>query len=136
MKGDLSKLLSALLMVAKDNLKRQGGFAPFAALVRSDSDTLSFARREQPGEDPQQAMDSIQRWLREQAQTGDYRAVGVCARVEITLHSPTRTVQAIFAALEHASGESLEVFVPFEKNKGYKYHKRIVRERVPTMFAT
>jgi hypothetical protein len=136
MKSDLNKLLTALLVVAKDNLKQQDGFAPFAALVRSDSDTLSFAQSEKASDDPQKDMGSIERWLCEQVRTGAYRAVGVCAQVEITLHSPTRTVQAIFAVLEHTSGESFEVFVPFEKNKSYKYQKRVVRERAPTMFVT
>jgi hypothetical protein len=60
--SDLSRLLTALLIVAKDGLKERGDFGPFAALVRTDSDTLSFAQREKSSDDPEKVMESIEDW--------------------------------------------------------------------------
>jgi hypothetical protein len=134
MQTDLDKLLTALLQVAEDNLAQKDGFGPFALLLRADADELSFAARDEPGEAPETALESVERWLRKQARTGAYRAVGWCAQAEIDLHSPPRVVRAILARLEHVSGEAAEVYVPFEKHGGYTYHERVVIERAPTMF--
>jgi hypothetical protein len=136
MQTDLEKLLTALLTVAEDNLAQKDGFGPFALLLRADADVLSFAARDEPCEAAEKALESVERWLREQAQTGVYRAVGWCAQAEIDLHSPPRVVQAILTRMEHASGEAAEVYVPYEKRGGYVYQERVVLERAPTMFAT
>jgi hypothetical protein len=136
MRTDLEKLLTALLTIAEDNLAQKDGFGPFALLLRAGADVLSMAARDEPGEAAEKALESVERWLREQARTGAYRAVGWCAQAEIDLHSPSRVVRAILARLEHVSGEAAEVYVPYEKSGGYTYHERVVLDRAPTIFGT
>jgi hypothetical protein len=136
MESELDRLLTALLVIAQDNLARQDGFSPFALLLLADSDSVQFARREQPGEDAASALEAIRKWLKEQSVTGKYRAVGFCAQADIELQSPTRVVQTIFAGLEHSSGEAFEAYIPFEKGDSYTYHDRITLPRQPTMFGS
>jgi hypothetical protein len=136
MESELNRLLTAMLVIAQNNLASQDGFAPFALLLLADSDSVQFAHRDTPGEDAATALEAIQKWLKEQSLTGKYRAVGCCAQAEIELQSPTRVVQSIFASLEHASGEAFEAHIPYEKTDSYTYHDRIVLPQQPTMFGS
>jgi len=85
MESDFARFRSAVLTVAKDSLNRLDALSAFAVVLRSDSDSVSFIEAEEVSDEPHNDVEALQAWLRQQVETGAYRAAGVCAPCEITL---------------------------------------------------
>jgi hypothetical protein len=134
MEGDFARFKDAVLTVAKNDLDRLGALSPFAIVLRSDADAVSFIEAEQVSEQPQRDLNALEGWLRRQIGTGMYRAAGVCGPCEVTVGDGPATVRALFAYLESRSGEAVNVYVPFEKHDTYEYQEEVVIERTPEYF--
>ena len=119
---DLDALLNTLLPLAKELLAKQGEFFPFAAAMRADGQIVHVAAHdgdEHPAS--QQVIDNLVRALRPQAEGGAIRAAGICLDARVEPPGQSNKTDAVAMRLEHATGEAVQVFVPYRKTWLGKY---------------
>jgi hypothetical protein len=113
---DLDQLLDVLLPFAQKCLVERGEFYPFgASLSRTGELVLQAAHA---GDDPppaQEALETLEGILRTQATGGEIRAAGLCVAVRTQPPGQTNKIDAIHVGLEHQTGESVSVFLPYQK---------------------
>ncbi|MEZ4388048.1 MAG: hypothetical protein R3D98_10830 [Candidatus Krumholzibacteriia bacterium] len=112
---DLDELLNALLPFAQEMLSKQGEFFPFGATMKSDG-SIASAAGDAGGEHPpsQEVIDLLLSGFRDQASKGEIKAAGVCLHVRISPPG-SGTTDAVCARLEHSTGETVEVYLPYKK---------------------
>jgi hypothetical protein len=135
---EMDTLLDALLRFAQQMLDNHGEFYPFAAAVRSPGEiemVASASEEEHP--DSSVLIESLYEGLARQAAAGEIRAAGVCADVRVIPPDSTDNTDAISVAIEHASGDPVEVFLPYAKKKlrGVQYGELFAQAGVSRVFA-
>lgn len=113
---DLDQLLDALLPFAQKCLVERGEFYPFGASLSRAGDLVLQAAH--AGDDPPPALEglaTLEGILRTQAANGEIRAAGLCVAVRTQPLGHTKKIDAIHVGLEHQTGESVSVFLPYEK---------------------
>ena len=112
-KVELEGLLNALVPHAERQLAEYGDFYPFAGVMRTDGALESVAP------DPEAVTSSLDQWqedllekLRAGASAGFFRATGLVLNVEVDVPGSERA-RAIRVALEHETGVSYDVFIPY-----------------------
>jgi hypothetical protein len=117
-RDEMDSLLDALLPFAKQMLGEHGEFYPYAATLDSSGNLQMVATHtgeEHP--DSSQLIELLYEGLVQQASTGEIRAAAVCADVRVTPPNSPEMTDAIRVAIEHASGEPVNVFLPYENRK-------------------
>ena len=114
---DLDKLLNALLPFAQQSLAKYGEFYPFGSSMMADGQVNANAAstgEEHPSS--QELIELLTTIFREQAETGQIRAAGICRDMLILPPGQAQKTDAICIGLEHKSGEAVEVCLPYKKN--------------------
>ncbi len=113
---DLDKLLDTTLPFAQQMVARHKEFYPFGSTMTQDGKTVSQAAYDGDEHPPsEQVIDMFTQSFRKQATEGRIRAAGICCMVFTLPPGGTEKTDAICVSLEHQSGESVDVFLPYKK---------------------
>jgi hypothetical protein len=137
-RADLDSLLNGLLPFAQEMLKRYGEFYPFAQAVTSEGEMVALATYTGDEHPPsQQVIEELVTALRADAVEGRYRATGICFDVRVMPPNGAPKTDAVVIALEHAAGESIEVYLPYRKKRFGRitYGELFARAAAPRIFA-
>ena len=113
-KDEIEELLNFLLPVAEEELSRAGEFYPYAAMVAADGELKSVSAA--TGEEPEVAdlLVALHDELRAHAADGSIRASGIAADVTLTDPDSGETTDAVQLELDHAEGDPVDIYVPYE----------------------
>lgn len=114
---DLDALLNVLLPFAQNMLAKHGEFYPYAATMTVEG-KVTLVDSHDGDEHPtsQAVLDVLHAGLREQANTAEIRAVGVCFDVRVRAPGKLEKTDAVQVNLEHVDGEAVSVFLPYKKS--------------------
>ena len=135
---EIQKLLDYLLPFAEQKLTRDGEFYPYAAAV----DTAGSIEPVGPAvetDDPDVGaiLVALHADLREQAAEGAIRASGIAADVTLTDPDSGETTDAVQVELDHAEGDALDVYVPYEREgEGVKFGELVAAAGREPVFAS
>ena len=112
---EIQELLNFLLPFAERMLSENGEFYPYAASVAADGEVSAVAVHlgdEHP--DAGDLLVSLHEQLRAQAAEGEIRASGIAADVTLTDPDSGDTTDAVQVELDHAEGDPVDIYVPYE----------------------
>jgi hypothetical protein len=113
---DLDQLLNVALEFAQKMLKQHGEFFPFGASMALDGKiTMDGATTGKEKPPSQELLDLLSESYTERANKGELRAAAVCADVRVPPPGSEAKTDAIQVGLEHANGEAVTVFLPYQK---------------------
>lgn len=116
---DLNQLLNVLLQSSQSVLIQYGEFYPFGAAMELNGEIAKAAAYDGEEHPPSQhIIDFLTQVFKKRAEDGTIRAAGICYDVRIIPPGKTEKSDAICCALEHQSGESINVFLPYWKIAG------------------
>jgi len=128
---DLSALFKALASLGKKLLVEVGQFTPVGASMGEDGKiSITHPSTGEEGGNPQELIDLLTNVYRQEAGTGKIRAAGICRPVIISVAGQTEKKRAISVALEHASGQSLLVYIPYR----IEYEPQVRGRMTPQFF--
>ena len=134
---EIQELLNFLLPFAERMLTENGEFYPYAASVASDGEVSAVAIHlgdEQP--DAGDLLESLHEQLRMQAADGEIRASGIAADVTLTDPDSGETTDAVQVQLDHAQGDAVDIYVPYESAEGgLKFGELVAAEGREPIFA-
>ena len=113
-RDEIEHLLRYLLPFAEESLNRDGEFRPYAAMVAADGSLKSVASEEGEEPDVGDLLVALHTELREQAAGGAIRASGIAADVTLTDPDSGETTDAVQLELDHANGDPVDIYVPYE----------------------
>ena len=116
----LQRLCIGIYIAAESNLREQGDFTPFAALVSKDEKRLILRNPETSKRNAEENFAFLEKRLSEEAESCS--AMAICSQAEIQLYDGKTKVTCIYAVMEKASGEAMKVYIPFKKVIPGKYH--------------
>jgi hypothetical protein len=113
---EIELLLNFLLPVAEEQLSKVGEFYPYAAMVAADGEVKSVTAA--AGQDPEVSdlLVSLHEELRAHAAQGSIRASGIAADVTLTDPDSGETTDAVQLELDHADGDPVDIYVPYESS--------------------
>ena len=113
---DLDRLLNVALEFAKKMLRQHGEFLPFGASMGLDGKiTMDGATTGEEKPPSQELLDLLSESYAKRAKKGELRAAAVCADVRVLPPGSEAKTDAIQVGLEHARGEGVTVFLPYQK---------------------
>ena len=114
---DLDNLTNALLPFAKQMLAEHGEFYPFGSTMNASGEIVAVGAQLEGTDHPlsQPLIDIMTQAFRAQAASGEIRAAGICYDIRTIPPGQTEKTDAICLGLEHQSGQSVSVFVPYRK---------------------
>lgn len=113
---DLNAIYDTMYEFAKGLLKSQPTFFPFGMSMTRTGQVEAFGGwtgNEHPKSE--EVMELITEGLKALADKKEIRAAGVCIDVRVTPPGKAEKVDAICTQVEHESGETLDVFIPYKK---------------------
>jgi hypothetical protein len=111
---DFDELLNFILPFAKSLLLKYGSFHPFGAYKQIDGNIAAIAGYDdRQEEDPQISIDLLIDDMRNDALIERITAAAVCMTVDVQLPHITEEVSAIHVNLDHAAGDSMDVYLPY-----------------------
>jgi hypothetical protein len=113
-KDEIEQLLKYLLPFAEEKLNRDGEFYPYAAFVAASGELKSVAAAAGEQPDASDLLLALHQELREQAAEGSIRASGIAADVTLTDPESGETRDAVQVELDHADGDAVDVYAPYE----------------------
>lgn len=135
---DLNKLMNALLPFAQQMLLEHGEFFPFGAIMNHSGEIKMISAFEGGEHPPSNALiDLYTQKFHQQVINGDIRSAGICYDTLTVPPGKTEKCDAICLSLEHQSGEAVEVFIPYTKEKTGKiqYFDIFASRRTPKFFS-
>jgi hypothetical protein len=120
---EIQELVNFLLPHAERMLSEHGEFYPYAAAVDS-AGSIEPVGPAVESEDPDVSdiLVALHADLRDQAAEGTIRASGIAADVTLTDPDSGETTDAVQIELDHADGDALDVYVPYEREaQGVKF---------------
>jgi hypothetical protein len=136
---DLEQIKGMLLRTAQKALSEMGSYYPFGITLSPDSKFKS-----EQGPEGKEKMSSLElnnyivELFHQQAASGQLRAAGICAIANMNVVPPGQTekTKAIYLELEHRSGQSEFLFVPFKKGLfgKVKYGEPYYFDGIPKVF--
>lgn len=114
---DLQLLFDTVLHMAESLLSKNGDFYPFGATMSPSGEITNIGARTEGDDHPpsQPLIDAMTKAFQEHAAKGQLRAAAICYDVLTIPPGETLKTDAVCCALEHCSGESVNVFVPYSK---------------------
>ena len=134
---DLDELLNALLPLAQQMLAENGEFYPFGSTMTVAGKIVAqgaYTGEEHPKSQP--LIELLTQAYRKQALNGEIRAAGICYDVRTIPPGQSEKTDAVCLALEHQTGQSVSVFVPYKKGwfGKVKYGELFAAAREPEFF--
>jgi|SRR5579883_338838 len=120
---DLEALFNTLLQETQELMSKHGGFNPWGATL-STTNQIQWIGASNGEEFPeaQELIDLLVETFQRQCPRGVLRAVGICYDVRVVPPGQSEKFEAVCCSLEHASGEAVDVFVPYKKiDEGIHY---------------
>ena len=112
---DLNLLKDAVLPVAKQLLSEYGEFFPYGAFMKLNGEVVDCSVSEAEERPPSTTLIKIlTEDFQRRAAKGEIRAAGICCDVRVARPSQAEKSDAVQFALEHANGEALDVFLPYD----------------------
>jgi hypothetical protein len=135
---EIQELLNFLLPHAERMLSEHGEFYPYAAAVESDGTIEAVAPAiESDDPDVSDVLVALHQGLREQAAEGSIRASGIAADVTLTDPDSGETTDAVQLELDHADGDPVDIYVPYEsEGDGIKFGDLVAAEGRQPVFAS
>lgn len=114
---ELNALFDTLLPVAQMLLRKHGEFYPFGAVMTSNGEIRHIGAKMEGNDYPpsQPLIDLLTETFKKQARKGELRAAGICYDVRTVPPGEDQKRDAVCCGLEHYSGETVDVFVPYVK---------------------
>lgn len=114
---ELDALFNTLLPVAQRLLREYGEFLPFGSIMSSSGEIHLVGGKIEGDDYPtsQPLLDLLTEAFKKQAVKGELRAAGICYDVLTVPPGEDQKRDAICCGLEHYSGETVSVFVPYVK---------------------
>jgi len=114
---ELDALFNTLLPFAQKMLQKYGEFLPFGAIMSSSGEIRQVGAKIEGDDYPtsQPLLDLLTETFKKQAVKGELRAAGICYDVLTVPPGEDQKRDAICCGLEHYSGETVDVFVPYVK---------------------
>jgi hypothetical protein len=114
---ELDALFNTLLPFAETMLREYGEFYPFGAIMSSSGEIRQVGAKMEGDDHPpsEPLIDLLTENFKKQAVKGELRAAGICYDVLTVSPGEDQKRDAICCALEHYSGETVDVFVPYVK---------------------
>ena len=113
---DLNRLLNSMLDFAHTMLKEHGEFYPFGRSLDLAGKAAVYevdTGNEHPPS--QQIIDILAGFYKQKAEAREVRAVAMCFDVRVVPPGQQEKTDAICVSLEHESGETTDVFEPYQK---------------------
>jgi|GEM_PF-1640198 len=114
---DIDHLVNALMPAAKSMLARQRALPPIGAEMLPDGEVITRCTHGHvaPELDPKRAVKDFEAEFKQKADRGEVRAVAICMSVTTASRKTARKTHAICIAVEHQSGEAIDVYCPYHK---------------------
>jgi hypothetical protein len=114
---ELDALFNTLLPFAQTMLREHGEFYAFGAIMNSSGEIRHVgAKMEDDDHSPSQPLiDLLTQTFKKQATKGELHAAGICYDVLTVPPGEDQKRDAVCCCLEHYSGETVNVFVPYVK---------------------
>jgi hypothetical protein len=112
---EIQELLNFLLPHAERMLSEHGEFYPYAVALDTDG-TMEAVAPDVESDDPDvgDVLVALHAGLREQAAEGSIRASAIAADVTLTDPDSGETTDAVQVELDHANGDPVDIYVPYE----------------------
>lgn len=135
---EIEALLNFLLPFAEEQLTKNGEFYPYAAVLEADGD-LAAVSTDAGEDDPDvgELLISLRAHLTEQAADGSIRASGIAADVTLTDPDSGETTDAVQVELDHAEGDAVDIYVPYESaGDGVKFGELVAAQGREPIFTS
>jgi hypothetical protein len=135
---EIQELVNFLLPHAERMLNEHGEFYPYAAAVDS-AGSIEPVGPAVESDDPDvgDILVALHADLREQAAEGAIRASGIAADVTLTDPDSGETTDAVQIELDHAEGDALDVYVPYEREgEGVKFGELVAAQGREPVFSS
>jgi hypothetical protein len=114
---ELDHLLNSVLDFAKVMLSKHGEFFPFgSSMDLAGRITMDGAHTGNEHPPSQELIDLLTQYYAQRAETGELRAAAICADVRVVPPGKVDKSDAISVGLEHQSGETFTVFLPYRRS--------------------
>lgn len=134
---EIQELLNFLLPHAEQMLGEHGEFYPYAATL-DNAGSIEPVGPSIDTEDPDvgDILVALHADLREQAAEGTIRASGIAADVTLTDPDSGETTDAVQVELDHAEGDAVDIYVPYESaGEGVKFGELVAAEGREPVFS-
>ena len=134
---EIQELLNFLLPHAERLLGEQGEFYPYAAAL-DNAGSIEPVGPAVETDDPDvgDILVALHADLREQAADGAIRASGIAADVTLTDPDSGETTDAVQLELDHAEGDAVDIYVPYERGiEGVKFGDLVAAEGREPVFS-
>jgi hypothetical protein len=134
---ELDRLFDMLLPFAKTMLLDHGEFYPFGAYMSSSGEIQWVGAKMEDDDHPpsEPLIDLLTETFKNHAARGGLRAAAICYDVLTIPPGEDQKRDAICCGLEHYSGETVDVFVPYVKAlDGVQYGEIFAVQRTPKFF--
>jgi hypothetical protein len=136
---DLNSLFDAVLSFAKLMLNEHGEFYPFGATMSPSGEITNVGAKVKGDHHPrsQTLIDLLTEAFQQKAASGQIRAAAICYDARTIPPGETNKTDAICCGLEHRSGESVDVFIPYKKtsDNDFQYGEIFATKRTAIFFA-
>jgi hypothetical protein len=127
---EIQEVLNFLLPRAERMLNEDGEFYPYAVALDL-AGTIEAVAPAIETDDPDvgDLLVALHKDLREQAAEGSIRASGIAADVMLTDPDSGETTDAVQLELDHADGDAVDIYVPYESaDDGVKFGELVSAE--------
>jgi len=118
-KDEAQQLMDSVLPFAEQMLNKHGEFVPYGGVMKSNGEIISVAGTD--GEEQPKSTDIIQilqDGFRNEAENGNYKATAIVYDVRVRSPETGDPSDAIAIALDHKSGYSVVVLLPYTLENG------------------
>ena len=136
---EIQELLNFLLPHAERMLNEHGEFYPYAVALDTDGEMSAVPTDvESDNPDVGDVLVALHKDLREQAAEGAIRASAIAADVTLTDPDSGETTDAVQVELDHAEGDPVDIYVPYEtEGNGIKFGELVAAQgREPVFTAS
>jgi hypothetical protein len=114
-KEEVEQLMNALIPFAQQMLAKHGEFYPYGGAITTAGKIVMVGATETDDHpDSQKVIDGLNEGFRSKAKAGEYSSTGLVFDVKVKPPKSDQKTDAIQINLDHATGLSLQVFLPYQ----------------------
>ena len=116
LRQDGEELLNFLVPIAFQRLAADGEIVPFGAIVLTEGgvEPVEAEAGTTATKEPDEIFVAILESIRADAESGKFRAAGLCADVHLVNEEDETRTDAVRVYMERRDGEAMDVFLPYE----------------------
>jgi hypothetical protein len=134
---DLNSLFDTAVSFAKLMLAEECEFYPFGATMSASGEITDIGARVEPNDHPasQTLIDVMTEAFQKRAASGEIRAAVICYDGRAIPPGETAKADVICYGLEHRSGESVDVFMPYKRiGRSFQCGQTFASRRIAQFF--